>query len=60
MKPLGKLKIFTAELACSKTSIFSQTDPVDEMNWLTSKLHSSISLLLKLSFLQIDSNYEMN
>ena len=61
MKPLGKtVKTFTAEIACSKTSIVSQTDSVDEMNWLTSKLHSSISLILKLSFLQIDSNYEMN
>ena len=47
---LEKWKIFTAGNAWLKTSIFSQTDSVDEMNWKTSKLHSSISLLKKLKF----------
>ena len=49
---LEKMKIFTAEIACLKTSIFLQTDSVNEMNWSTSKLQSSYSLLEKL--------YEMN
>ena len=43
-----------------KTSIFSQTDSDDETNRLTSKLHSSISLLEKLKFSQADSNYKVN
>ena len=33
-----KMKFFTAEIACSKASTFSQTDSVDEMNWFSSKL----------------------
>ena len=45
---LEKLKFFTAEIAGLKTSKFSQTDSVDEMNWLTSKIHCSISWLEKL------------
>ena len=43
-----------------KTSIFSKTDSDDETNRLTSKLHSSISLLEKLKFSQADSNYKVN
>ena len=43
-----------------KTSNFSQTDSVVQMNWWTSKLRSSNSLLEKLKFSQTDSNYKKN
>ena len=39
---------------------FSQTAPVDGMNWFNSKLFYSIGLLEKLKFSQTDSNDEMN
>ena len=39
---------------------FSQTDPVDGMNWFNSKLQSSISLLAISKFLQTDPVYELN
>ena len=54
-----KTKIFTAEIACLKASNFSQTEPVDEINWLTSKLQSSNTLLTKKSdCLRFDSVYK--
>ena len=55
-----KTKIFTAEIACLKASNFSQTEPVDGMNWFNSKLYYSIGLLEKLKFSQTDSNDELN
>ena len=55
-----KTKIFTAEIACLKASNFLKSEPVDGMNWFTSKLYCSISLFEKLKFSQTDSNYEMN
>ena len=53
-------KAFTAKLACSKASNLSQTDPVYEMKWLSSKVQSSNSLLEILKFLQTDPIYELN
>ena len=47
-----KMKISTADLACLKASTISQTDSVDEMNWFTSKLYCSISLLENSFFSQ--------
>ena len=56
----NKKKFFTAEAACLKASTFSQTEPVDGMNWFTSKLQSSNSLLEVSKFLQTDPVYELN
>ena len=63
MKQIGnwknKLKRSQPKLACSKASALSLTDPVCEMNWLSSKVQSSNSLEIS-KFSQTDPVFEMN
>ena len=56
---LKKNENFHSWNSCLKASTFSQTEPVYEMNWLTSKLQSSNSLLTGRSdCLRFDSVYK--
>ena len=53
-------KTFTAGNACLKTSIFSQTDSIDEKKLINSNFKAQIAGLKNSIVSQTDPGYEMN